>query len=207
MPDVQTRLEREIQEAFTAGRLEEAATRAMKGYGNEILGFLNARLRSESDGREAFSMFAEDFWIGLGHFNYRCSMRVWAYTLARNAANRYAKNPQRRAARNVGLSGAEHLLEAVAGVRSTTNIYQRTETKDRFKALREELDPEDQMLLILRVDRGMSFRDLAFTMTGDVELDDVALEREAARLRKSFERIKSELRRMAEAQGLIGGKD
>jgi RNA polymerase sigma-70 factor (ECF subfamily) len=207
MPDVQTRLEREIQEAFTAGRLEEAATRAMKGYGNEILGFLNARLRSESDGREVFSIFAEDFWIGFGHFNYRCSMRVWAYTLARNAANRFAKHPQRRAARNVGLSGAEHLLEAVAGVRSTTKVYQRTETKDRFKALREELDPEDQMLLILRVDRGMSFRDLAFTMTGDTELDDVALEREAARLRKSFERIKSELRRMAEAQGLIGEKD
>ena len=47
MPDVQTQLEREIQEAWTAGRLEEAATRTMKGYGSEILGFLNARLRSE----------------------------------------------------------------------------------------------------------------------------------------------------------------
>jgi RNA polymerase sigma-70 factor (ECF subfamily) len=179
----------------------------MKGYGNEILGFLNVRLRSESDGREVFSIFAEDFWTGLGQFNWRCSMRVWAYTLARHAANRYARHPQRRAARNLGLSRPGLFLDVVASVRSTTKLYQRTATKDQFKAMREQLDPEDQMLLMLRVDRGMAFRDLVFTMTGDMQLDDVALEREAARLRKSFERIKTELRRMAKAQGLIKGED
>jgi RNA polymerase sigma-70 factor (ECF subfamily) len=207
MADAQTRLEQEIQEAWNAGRLEEAATRTMKGYGGEILGFLNARLRSEGDGREVFSIFAEDLWTGLGQFSWRCSMRVWAYTLARNAANRYVKHPRRRAERNFGLSHPEHLSEVVASVRSTTKVYQRTATKDRFKALREQLDPEDQMLLILRVDRGMGYRDLAFAMTGDTELDEVALEREAIRLRKSFERIKAELRRMAEAVGLIEGED
>jgi RNA polymerase sigma-70 factor (ECF subfamily) len=179
----------------------------MKGYGNEILGFLNARLGSESDGREVFSTFAEDFWTGLSNFNWRCSMRVWAYTLARNAANRYATHPQRRAERNLELWTHDHLSELRANVRSVTKLYRRTETKDRFQALREQLDPEDQMLLILRVDRGMAFRDLAFAMTGDLELDDVALEREVARLRKAFERIKTELRRMASAQGLMGDED
>jgi RNA polymerase sigma-70 factor (ECF subfamily) len=208
MADVQTSLEQEIQAAWTAGRLEEAATRTMKGYGNEILGFLNARLGSETEGREVFSIFAEDFWTGLSNFNWRCSMRVWAYTLARNAANRYAKHPLRRAERNFALSPQDqHLSELMASVRSVTQLYRRTETKDRFQALREQLDPEDQMLLILRVDRGMAFRDLAFAMTGDLELDDVALEREVARLRKAFERIKTELRRMATEQGLMGSED
>jgi RNA polymerase sigma-70 factor, ECF subfamily len=207
MAYVQTRLEQEIQAAWTAGRLEEAATRTMKGYGNEILGFLNARLGNESDGREVFSIFAEDFWTGLSNFNWRCSMRVWAYTLARNAANRYAKHPQRRAERNFELSPQDHLSELMASVRSVTQLYRQTQTKDRFQALREQLDPEDQMLLILRVDRGLAFRDLAFAMTGDLELDDVALEREVARLRKAFERIKTDLRRMASEQGLMDHED
>lgn len=207
MKDVQTNLEQEIQAAWTAGRLDEAATRTLLGYGNEILGFLNARLGSDSDGREVFSTFAEDFWTGLANFKWRCSMRVWVYTLARNAANRYTKHPQRRAERNLELSPHDQHAELMANVRTITQRYRRTETKDRFQALRAQLDPEDQMLLILRVDRGMTFRDLAFAMTGNLELDDVALEREVARLRKAFERVKTELRHMASAQGLIDDND
>jgi RNA polymerase sigma-70 factor (ECF subfamily) len=89
-------------------------------------------------------------------------------------------------------------------VRSATHVYQQTAVKDRVRALREQLDPDDQMLLVLRVDRGMAWRDLAMAMAGEVELDDAALEREAARLRKAFERVKDDLRRMATETGLLG---
>jgi RNA polymerase sigma-70 factor (ECF subfamily) len=200
----QTEREQQIRDACTAGQFEAAASVVIEGYGDEILSFLIARLRSPSDGREVFSMFAEDLWRGLPQFGWRCSMRTWAYTLARNAANRYASAPQRIRGRNLTLSQSGQLSALVERVRSATHVYQQTAVKDRVRALREQLDPDDQMLLVLRVDRGMAWRDLAMAMAGEVELDDAALEREAARLRKAFERVKDDLRRMATETGLLG---
>ena len=203
MTDTSTQSEQTIRSAWDAGQLEASATATLEAYGDEILSFLVSRMRSPSDAQEAFSMFAEDLWAGLPKFAWRCSMRTWAYTLARNAATRYAASPQRQAARNLTLSRPGRLSEMVERVRSATQIYQKTEVKDRFRALREQLDPEDQMLLVLRVDRNLAWRDLAIAMGGDADLDDDALDREAARLRKAFERVKGELKRMAEREGLL----
>jgi RNA polymerase sigma-70 factor (ECF subfamily) len=88
--------------------------------------------------------------------------------------------------------------------RSTTAAYRQTSVKDCFRALREHLSEKDQALL--RVDRGLSFRESAMVLSGDVSLDDASLQRESARLRKSFERLKSELRRLAERDGLVAPK-
>jgi RNA polymerase sigma-70 factor (ECF subfamily) len=198
--------EERIRAEFMAGRLEAAATATLEAYGSELLSFLASRLRARSDAHEAFSMFAEDLWLGLPKFGWRCSIRTWSYTLARNAASRYASAPQQRHERNVPLSCSEALSALIERARSSTKIYQRTEIKDRFRTLREQLDPEDQTLLVLRVDRGMAWRDLAITMLGDADVDDGAIEREAARLRKTFERVKAELKRLAEREGLLKSK-
>jgi RNA polymerase sigma-70 factor (ECF subfamily) len=70
--------------------------------------------------------------------------------------------------------------------------------------LRQTLPPDDQMLLILRVDGGMDFRELAVAMAAnDAVSDDAELDREAARLRKRFERVKERLRELARDAGLI----
>lgn len=196
-------VEKEIRDAFHEGKLEAAATTTLDLYGDEIFSFLLVRVRAVADAQDAFSMFAEDFWVGLPKFAWRSSMRTWAYMLARNAAVRFASAPQRRAGRNLTLSAPGRVSQMVERVRSATQIHQQTGVKDRVRALRERLDPEDQILLVLRVDRGMAWRDLAITMTGDAELDDVALEREAARLRKAFERVKAELKAMAKQEGLL----
>jgi hypothetical protein len=58
-------------------------------------------------------------------------------------------------------------------------------------------------LLILRVDRNMSWRELAQTLSGTVDLDEAVIERESARLRKAFERVKRELKRLSEDKGLL----
>jgi RNA polymerase sigma-70 factor (ECF subfamily) len=199
--------ERTIREHFDAGQFEAAASLTLRAYGAEILAFLTARLKGRTHGEETLSMFAEDLWTGLPKFGWRCSMRTWAYALARNAAYRYATAPAQRAGRQIVLDCPEAMAAQIAEVRSTTRIYQRTAVKDRFRALREELDPDDQMLLVLRVDRDLSWRDLAMTMTGNVDLDDDALERESARLRKAFERVKQQLKRLAEREGLLASKD
>jgi RNA polymerase sigma-70 factor (ECF subfamily) len=192
-----------IRQAFDEGKPDVAATATFDLYASEILSFLFARFRSDADAQEAFSVFAEDFWVGLPKFAWRSSMRTWAYMLARNAAARYASAPQRRAARNLTLSVPDGLTQMIERVRSITQLHQQTVVKDRVRALRERLEPDDQMLLVLRVDRGLAWRDLAIAMTGDADLDDEAIEREAARLRKAFERVKGDLKRMAKQEGLL----
>lgn len=195
--------EQRIRTAFDAGDLQAAASVALRAYSTEIFNFLAARLRARSEAEDVYSMFAEDLWNGLPSFAWRCSMRTWMYTLARNAAARYATAPQRRMANNVRLSCPGVISELVEQIRCTTQVHQRTEAKDRFRALREKLDSEDQLLLVLRVDRNLAWRDLAVTMLGDPDLDEETLSREAARLRKVFERIKATLKRLAKDEGLL----
>jgi len=192
-----------MREACRAKQLDVAARVALEAYGDEVLSFLSARLPSQSDAREVFSMFAEDLWSGLPQFEWRCSARTWLYALARNAAARYLTTPAHRAARNLPLSELHSVSMLVERLRSATHVYQQTDTKDRFRQLRAQLSGEEQTLLILRVDRGMSFRDLAVAMSGDANLDDDAVRKEAARLRKTFERVKLELRELAEREGLL----
>jgi len=198
-----TELEQRIRAAFEAGELEAAATSTLEGYGDEILSFLVSRAHSTADAREIFAMFAESLWTALPRFGWRCSMRTWAYLLARNASIRYATAPQRLPSRNLTLS----LSALVEHVRSATAPYRRTEVRDRFRALREQLSPEDQTLLVLRVDREMAWRDLAITMSGDLDLDEEVLTREAARLRKVFARIKRDLKELARRDGLLKAED
>ena len=204
MNEFNAEVEEVVRSAVRANELEVAATRALEAYGKEILSFLVARLRSRSDGEEAFSMFAEDFWNGLPGFGFRCSVRGWMYTVARNAANRHASSPQLRPARNLTISGKESLSQMIDRVRSATAVHLRTDVKAKVRALRERLDPEDQTLLILHVDRGLSWRELAMVMHEDGErLEGKALDREMARLRKRFERVKAELKELATKEGLI----
>lgn len=199
--------EQEIRAAFDSGRLQDAATAVLGLYGDEILSFIHSRLRDRVDSDEAFAMFAEDLWNGLPGFGWRSSVRTWAYTLARNATIRFASTNDRRAAKNLPLSCPAAVAALVGRVRETTECYKRTAVKDHFRALREQLDLEDQTLLILRVDRNLSWRELAQTLSGSVDLDEASIERESARLRKAFERVKRELKRLSEARGLLKADD
>jgi RNA polymerase sigma-70 factor (ECF subfamily) len=68
----------------------------------------------------------------------------------------------------------------------------RTDVKQGVAKLRERLDPDDQTLLILRVDRDLSWREVADVMG----LGEPAL-------RKRFERIKTRLREMAREEKIV----
>ena len=197
-------VEARIQTACRAGDHAAAATLAIERYGGEILAFLIARLRSRSTAEEVFSMFAEKLWVGLPAFEWRSSMKSWAYRIARNAANDFVTAAHNRPERNLDLSQRASLSALIDRVRSATQNYRRTEVKDRMRELRETLPQDDQMLLILRVDQAMDWRDLAVAMSDpDAPLDDAEVDREAARLRKRFERVKERLRDLARGEGLL----
>jgi RNA polymerase sigma-70 factor (ECF subfamily) len=99
------------------------------------------------------------------------------------------------------LSGdAERFAEQA---RSRTRTWMRTETKDRLTRIRESLPPADQTLLVLRIDRGLEWNELARILCDDEAADDEALKREAARLRKRFQLLKAQLVDRAKREGLL----
>jgi len=78
-------------------------------------------------------------------------------------------------------------------LRSDTPRHLRTDAKTSVQKLREELSPEEQTLLVLRIDRGLDWREVA-------EVVDA----EEAAVRKRFERLRDKLRKLAKDRGLLG---
>jgi len=205
--DKQSAVEKAVHDACRDGDFELAATAALNGFGGEIFGFLVHRLNSESDAAEVFSDFVEDLWRGLQAFEWRSTVRVWMYVLARNAANRHARSPARRASRNVPLSQAPALCEAALQVRTRTRMHLRSEVKSAVAHLRDALPPDDQLVLSLRIDKGLSWAEIAQVLADGRDVGAKERSRAAARLRQRFQKIKARLRKQAEAAGLLDGGD
>jgi RNA polymerase sigma-70 factor (ECF subfamily) len=182
------------------GDYRDVTTLALERYGPWILGMLSAEMRSAPNAKEAFSMFAEDLWRGMPGFRWHCTLRAWAYRIARNAAVRWATGHERSPDRNVPMEQGG-VFELADRIRSTTEIHLRTEVKSEVRRLREALSPLEQRLLILRVDRGMDWSEIAAALA-DTDLPDEDLKREAARLRKRFQLAIDKLRKLARERGI-----
>jgi len=191
------RFEAAIRARCESGDLGGAATQALRAYGAEIYGFLRATSRNDDLANEAFAQLGEDLWKGLAAFRWDAKLRSWCYTLARNALHRLRRDPRRTPGRNLGLSAAQ-AAELADHLRTATELYRRTEVKDALRALRDELDPDDHELLLLRLDRQLSWKDIARIRDGSGDLTA-----RAAALRKQFERAKTRLRTLAVERGLV----
>jgi RNA polymerase sigma-70 factor (ECF subfamily) len=183
-----------LREALEAGNLSEGATKALEAYGEEIYSLLAALHRDHVEAGEVFSLFCEHLWKGLPGFAWRSSFRTWVYTIAWNASARFRSKERSR--REVLVSEAE-FRRLAERVRTSTHSRQVREQRDRLRELRESLPLEDQTILILRVERELDWRDLVRVLHPGAELDDAALDREAARLRKRYQAIKERLRELA----------
>jgi RNA polymerase sigma-70 factor (ECF subfamily) len=186
------------------GELDKAATRLMETYGSEIYGFLMNLMGAETAASDVFSQFGEDLWGGLSKFKFKSSTRTWMYVLARHAAARYRRTPWNKAERRSSESRVQSLVDVA---RSRTQPWQRTEIKDGFAVIREGLEPDDRILLTLRVDRDLPWDEVAKVMLGeDDEPSAEALKRECDRLRKRFQLLKTELRKRAQEAGLLDAR-
>jgi len=208
MDDAKRRaLEQAIRSRWEGRDFEGAAEVAIRGYGHEIGNFLVALHRRDEDGAaETFSLFAEGVWRGLPGFAWHCSFRTWAYAVARRSSLRSRRDARRRAARQEALPEGSALSRLVQEVQRDVTTSARSERRSRLLELREALPPEDQALLMLRVDRELSWNDLAHALSDEALLEGEALVREAARLRKRFQTVKERLREAAEREGLVAAE-
>lgn len=199
------RPEKDVRALCERGDHAGAATLALRAYGPELFGFLVAMHRSEAEAGESFSELAEVLWRKLPAFAWQSTLRTWAYAIARNVLRTHRRAARRRA-RRIG-SASSSVIEAIAArVRTETQAYLRTEKRTRLQALRDSLEEEDRMLLVLRVDRRLDWNELARVLGEaghDACVDPVSLARESARLRKRFQLVKNKLRELARREGLL----
>lgn len=191
-PQQREALDAAVDAALSSGDTRAALAKLIEGYGPELLSFLSAVHHDRDIAAEVFSITCEDLLRTFDTFRRECSFRTWLYALAKNASRRHSESNRGRA--RIALSQAPELE---AARRTTTAEFLRTDTKDRFRALREKLDPKDRALLVLRVDRDLPWDDVARVFAEDG--DDAS----PAALRKRFERIKLALKQSATEAGLL----
>jgi len=196
-------IEGRIWKELLAGNTHAAATLALRQHGGDVQRFLSNRLRSASQAEDAYLEFAEKFWLGLPTFRGECSIRIWMLGLARAAATKLSRRAVMR--REVACApGDEPYWQMVERMRTTTALFQRTSAKRRIRALRSQLPNDDQTLLILRINRELSWNELAVVMgVVDAGADAAELARASARMRTRFQAAKTRLRKLAEADGLF----
>jgi RNA polymerase sigma-70 factor (ECF subfamily) len=179
-----TNVDAELRRLLRVERFMEATTLVLRNLGPEILGFLSGVL-GNVDGDEVFAAFSESLWRSLPSYRAQCGIRTWAYMLARQQIARHRKDARGHQAQ-VRIS---ELADVLQEVRRTYTTRRATLTR-----LRNELSIEDRELLILRIDRELSFDEIALLFVEDPSAaDEQALRREAARLRKRFQLIKDQL--------------
>jgi RNA polymerase sigma-70 factor (ECF subfamily) len=190
-----TELEARIGEHLGTADFEAAAEAILRGYGVEVMSYLVAITKNRQSADDAFSTTSEDLWRGLPGFRRESSVRTWLYRLAWHAVLRQRGDAYQR--RRAPLS--EQLESWMQPVRSATATFLKTDVKDAVSRLREQLQPDEQTLLVLRVDRGLSWREVCQVMSTDERPVSESL------LAKRFERVKAKLRRLADQSGVFPG--
>jgi len=181
-----------------------AATQAIvERYGVEIFSYLHSLFKDDDVASDAFATACENVYKSVLSFRGDSSVRTWFYIVARNAAHRQTRGKRHR---NVDrLSAVASVLESP--IRTATEAFRRTSTKSAIHKLRESLTEEEREILLLRIDRNLSWLEIAAVCSSSAENTEDDLKREAARLRKQFERAKARLRELAKHAGLLGEND
>lgn len=187
-----TDLEQDVQELLARGDEKQAATAALRALGPEVLGYLGSVLGDADDARDVFQQFAEDLWSWLPSYRGG-SLRAAAYRVAWHAAARFRREAWRRRRERMRTTMASRLAASIASPESRL----APSPHDRLERLRAALDPEERTLLVLRLDRELSWNEVAEVLS----VEDAPLD--SAAVRKRFERVKDKLARLARAEGLL----
>jgi len=185
--------EDEIRALLTAGDAPGAATLAIKRLGPEVLRYLRALLRDEADAEEAFSQFAENLWRGLPGYAGRASFRTWALRVAHHAALNLRDQAWQKRGRRLETGDASRIAAEVR----TASAVRIERQRDVLAELRASLSVEDQALLVLRIDQGLGWKEIAEVFAeGEEPVPPNTL-------MKRFERVKERLGKLAREKGLL----
>ncbi len=164
-------LERRVRALLDRGDIAAAADLLLGEYGADVFGFLVGVLEDKRMARAMYGGVVERVTAELSAFQWKCSPRVWLYSLARRELN------QRRAApRSI----------------ADTEVWRHAGLVTVIGAVRRALTEEERELLILRVDRLLDWYSLAITQLGETAVFTVIVS-EARLLRRRIEALRERI--------------
>lgn len=178
----------------TTADAKAAATKAIREHGPEMLRFLRGLLGSESDAQEAFALACERVWKGLPGFRGDSSLRTWLLRVTWSAAQEARKDAWKQRRKRLETAEADELADAP----ETRSWLRHEKLRLSLERLRATLSLEEQSLLQLRIDRGLSWSECAEVLAGE------GAKVRADALMKRFERLKTKLREAAEREAEDG---
>ena len=153
----------------------------MEAHGEELLGYLCRVLHSEDTGREVFAALCEAIVSGIARYRGEASLRAYVYGVAWNLIRRHRRRASTRRKRETQVDTMSPFSAPPEHTR--TPLWQRTSARDRLSLARAQLSDEELTLLVLRVDRRMSWDEVASI-----------IEVPAPTVRKRYERLVKQLR-------------
>lgn len=182
--------EARLRALLDAGDVKGAATGAIRAYGPELLRYLRTLLGREADAQEAFSAACERLWRALPEFRGEASLRTWCFRLAWSAAADLKKEAWTARGRRLETGEATGLADD-----GRTRSWLRAERLRLSLAdLRRALTLEEEGLLRLRVDQGLSWAECAEVLAAGGRRPTVEA------LMKRFERVKARLGALARGE-------
>lgn len=182
-------LDAKVRAYVARGQADRATEKILREYGTELARYLRSQLASEADAQEAFSRMSVELWRSLARFDGRCSTRTWCYMLARHAAIYIRTLPHHQ---------REQLVSSIPSVQQaatemfSNSLVEGVHQHEVYLEAKEALDPDDRTLLVLRIDRNLTWREIAVVLLGEAA-SEAELTKRSAALRKQFERVKAEL--------------
>ncbi len=146
--------ESSVRARLVAGDVRAAVEAALALYGAEVFGFFVGVLADDELARIVYADFVRQTSGELAAFRWRCTLRVWLYAVARRELR-------------------ERLFVNSAGARATvaegvhTSPLRPVGMTAAIDEIRASLTEQERELLILSVDRGFGWYELAATELGE----------------------------------------
>lgn len=188
--------EQDIRNACESGDIRRAGDLAVRLLGPVIAPHLRAVMNVEADAEDAFQDWALRMACSIKRFRWDCSLRSLAFRIAHSARVDVSR---RRMKRVEPLPSNQSALGAEMWRRTARDLP--TLLAARVRRLREHLDEEERAILLLYVDEKLEWAEVTAALSPD--LAPTAKRREAARLRKVYERVKEKLRALAQEEGVF----
>ena len=187
--------EKRIRTLVEAGDLGTAVTGALRLYGAEVYGFIAALIEVPAFARQVYVAMGELVWAGLPMFEWRCDLRTWMYGIARRSIASYRAE----------YGTPTNVLFTEAPRTPSSGPFRQKAFRGLVAGLRRKLAPDERELLILRVDRRLSWWSIAVTSLGEGAGDD-ALAREERRLRVALACLREKLAQIAKEHGILAAR-
>lgn len=182
-------IETEIGRLMERRDWNSAVDAAISAYGPEILGYLRSVLRSSALAEEALQAFGLALAKGMPDFKRTCEFRLWAYVVAKNEALRVLKKERKYTALD---SAARDQIPAPSVYQPET--WERTVKTRIMDCIRARLSADDLEVIVLHVDRGMAWDDIACILsTANAPVKANTLAQRFRRAKEHARRIAAEL--------------